>query len=120
MSKLGFEAAEFGLHSLRSGGATAAANAGEPNRLFKLRESCRSSNTKDGHVKDSGKTSYKFPRIFVCIFTIKQPSLGALGASRAIAYQLWRHKPNIRKTGRYNGIACTGGRVVVRCGRCIF
>ena len=35
LSKLGFEAAEFGLHSLRSGGATAAANAGVPDRLFK-------------------------------------------------------------------------------------
>ena len=33
--KLGFSAAEFGLHSLRSGGATTAANAGVPNRLFK-------------------------------------------------------------------------------------
>jgi len=34
VSKLGFKAVEFGLHSLRAGGATAAANAGVPDRLF--------------------------------------------------------------------------------------
>ena len=32
---LGFPAREFGLHSLRAGGATAAANAKVPDRLFK-------------------------------------------------------------------------------------
>ena len=34
-SQLGFPAKLFGLHSLRSGGATAAANAGVNDRLFK-------------------------------------------------------------------------------------
>ena len=32
---LGFAASDFWLHSLRAGGATAAANAGVPDRLFK-------------------------------------------------------------------------------------
>jgi len=53
MSKLGFEAAEFGLHSLRSGGATTAANAGVPDGLFKSHGRWRSENAKDGYVKDS-------------------------------------------------------------------
>ena len=34
MTELGFEAAEFGLHSLRAGGATAVASAGVPDQLF--------------------------------------------------------------------------------------
>ena len=35
ISQLGFDPKLFGLHSLRAGGATAAANAGVPDRLFK-------------------------------------------------------------------------------------
>ena len=38
----------IGTHSLRSGGATAAANAGIPDRLF-----WSSDSAKDGYVKDS-------------------------------------------------------------------
>ena len=34
LSELGFDPKQFGLHSLRSGGASAAANAGVPDRLF--------------------------------------------------------------------------------------
>ena len=43
---------EFGLHSLRSGGATAAANAGVPDRLFKRHGRWLSENAKDSYVKD--------------------------------------------------------------------
>ena len=43
----------YGLHSLRAGGATAAANAGVPDRLFKRHGRWRSENAKDGYVKDS-------------------------------------------------------------------
>jgi len=46
-------AAEFGLHSLRSGGATTTANAGVPDQLFKHHGRWRSENAKDGYVKDS-------------------------------------------------------------------
>ena len=42
----------YGLHSLRSGGATAAANLGIPDRLFKRHGRWRSENAKDGYVKD--------------------------------------------------------------------
>jgi hypothetical protein len=43
----------LGLHSLRSGGATAACNFGVPDRLFKRHGRWRSGNAKDGYVKDS-------------------------------------------------------------------
>lgn len=51
--KLGFDPKPFGLHSLRAGGATAAANAGVPDRLFKRHGRWRSESAKDGYVKDS-------------------------------------------------------------------
>ena len=35
LSELGFDPKQFGLHSLRSDGASAEANAGVPDRLFK-------------------------------------------------------------------------------------
>ena len=53
LTALGFDAKQFGLHSLRSGGATAAANAGIPDRLFKRHGRWRSETAKDGYVKDS-------------------------------------------------------------------
>ena len=40
----------IGRHSLRSGGATAAANAGVPNRLFKRHGHWASELAKDGYV----------------------------------------------------------------------
>ena len=42
-----------GTHSLRSGGATAAANAGVPNRLFKLHGRWASESAKDEYGQDS-------------------------------------------------------------------
>jgi len=52
-SQFGFPAKLFGLHSLRSGGATAAANAGVNDRLFKHHGRWRSDKAKDGYVKDN-------------------------------------------------------------------
>ncbi|XP_071105314.1 integrase/recombinase xerD homolog [Haliotis cracherodii] len=43
----------YGLHSLRSGGATLAANRGIPDRMFKRHGRWRSESAKDGYVKDS-------------------------------------------------------------------
>ena len=43
----------FGLHSLRSGGASAAANGGIPDRLFKRHGRWKSELAKDGYVKDN-------------------------------------------------------------------
>lgn len=49
---LGYPKEKFGLHSLRSGGATAAANAGVSDRLFKRHGRWKSETAKDGYVKD--------------------------------------------------------------------
>ena len=43
----------IGTHSLRSGGATAAADAGIPDRLFKRHGRWSSDSARDGYVKDS-------------------------------------------------------------------
>ena len=53
LAALGLDPKQFGLHSLRSGGASAAANAGVPDRLFKRHGRWRSENAKDGYVKDT-------------------------------------------------------------------
>ena len=49
---IGLNKRNFGLHSLRSGGATAAASGGVPDRLFKRHGRWKSENAKDGYVKD--------------------------------------------------------------------
>ena len=43
----------IGTHSLRSGGATAPANAGIPDRLFKRHGRWSSDSAENGYVKDS-------------------------------------------------------------------
>ena len=50
---IGLDRTKFGLHSLRSGGASAAANAGVPDRFFKRHGRWRSESAKDGYIKDS-------------------------------------------------------------------
>ena len=47
------EISAIGTHSVRSGGATAAANAGVPDRLFKRHGRWASESAKDGYVQDS-------------------------------------------------------------------
>ena len=49
--KVGLDASQFGIHSLRSGGATAAASAGVSDRIFKRHGRWRSEMAKDGYVK---------------------------------------------------------------------
>eukprot|EP00731_Ephydatia_muelleri_P022428 Em0015g11a len=53
IAMLGMDPLQFGMHSLRAGGATAAANAGVPDRLFKRHGRWRSESAKNGYVKDS-------------------------------------------------------------------
>ena len=50
LGELGFPEEVFGLHSLRAGGASAAASAKVPDRLFKRHGRWRSENAKDGYV----------------------------------------------------------------------
>ena len=52
-SQLGPPDKLFGLHSLRSGGTTATANAGFSDRLFKRHGRWRSDKAKDSYVKDN-------------------------------------------------------------------
>lgn len=52
VKEIGLDPKQFGLHSLRSGGASAAANAGVPDRWFKRHGRWVSENAKDGYVKD--------------------------------------------------------------------
>ena len=50
LGSIGFDKSKFGLHSLRAGGATAAANAGINDRLFKKHGRWASDIAKDGYV----------------------------------------------------------------------
>ena len=49
----GYEPRRFSWHSLRHGGATAAAKVGIPDRLFKKHGRWRSEGAKDGYVHES-------------------------------------------------------------------
>ena len=51
IAKLGFDPALFGMHSLQAGGATAAANAGVQDRLFKRHGRWKSEAAKDGMLR---------------------------------------------------------------------
>jgi hypothetical protein len=53
LSSIGLEKSRYCLHSLRSGGATAAASAGVDDRLFKKHGRWKSDSAKDGYVKES-------------------------------------------------------------------
>ena len=53
LRKIGMDDARFGVHSLRSGGVSAAAAAGISDRLFKRHGRWRSDLAKDGYVKPS-------------------------------------------------------------------
>lgn len=53
LDQLGYDKQQFSLHSLRAGGASAAANAGIPDRLFKRHGRWKSETAKDGYIKDS-------------------------------------------------------------------
>lgn len=56
LENVGVDKSKFGLHSLRSGGATAAANSGVSDRLFRKHGRWRSDNAKDGYVHEIVKS----------------------------------------------------------------
>ena len=53
LSGIGLDSTLYGVHSLRAGGATAAACAGIPDRAFKRHGWWRSERAKDGYIKDT-------------------------------------------------------------------
>ena len=53
LRRLGEKPDDYGLHSFRAGGASAAANAGVEDWLFKRHRRWKSENAKDGYIKDS-------------------------------------------------------------------
>ena len=53
LQELGYNSECFGLHSLRAGGASAAANAGIGDRLFKWHGRWCFETAKDGYIRDS-------------------------------------------------------------------
>ncbi|CAC5414440.1 unnamed protein product [Mytilus coruscus] len=53
LSFVGLDAKLFGLHSFRSGGASAAANNGISDRLFKAHGRWKTENAKDGYIADN-------------------------------------------------------------------
>ena len=55
LGQIGLNVKDFGLHSLRSGGASAAANHGVKDRLFKRHGRWKAESVKDGYVKDDLK-----------------------------------------------------------------
>lgn len=55
LNEVGVDPKRYGLHSLRSGGATAAASVGVPDRLFKKHGRWRSEGAKDGYIQESLK-----------------------------------------------------------------
>ena len=55
IEKIGLNAKDLGLHSLRSGEASTAAKMGVKNRLFKRHGRWKSESVKDGYVKDKLK-----------------------------------------------------------------
>lgn len=55
LSSIGLDSSYFGLHSLRAGGASAAAAIGISDRLFKKHGRWKSDSAKDGYVKESLK-----------------------------------------------------------------
>ena len=62
IADLGLPPSNFGLHSLRAGGATAATNAKVPDRLFKRHGRWKSENAKDGYVKDQVQSRLEVSR----------------------------------------------------------
>ena len=62
LAAIGLDKKQFGLHSLQSGAASAAANAGVPNRFFMRHGRWRSENARDGYVKDSLEERLKVSR----------------------------------------------------------
>ena len=68
LASLGLDRTKFGLHSLRAGGVTAAANHGVCDRLFKKHGRWKSETAKDGYVSENLKAGTHGK---VCLISLK-------------------------------------------------
>ena len=59
LNMIGLKSRKFGLHSLRAGGATAAANLGVSDRLFKKHGRWKPERVKNGYVHENKPLFYK-------------------------------------------------------------
>ena len=61
LKSVGADPSKFGLHSLRSGGATMAANSGVNDRVFQRHGRWKSVQAKDTYVDDDLHKGFQFP-----------------------------------------------------------
>ena len=108
--ELGHSPDRFGLHSLRVGGATAAANAGVQDCLFRRHGRWRSEGAKDGYVEDSAEKRlfvsqqlglYPFECVRLCVcgmycarhcFVVSSVAGTESGSGLALFVTLWWYK----------------------------
>ena len=62
LSSIGLDAAKFGMHTFPAGEATAAANAGVPDCLFKRQWRWHCESAKDGYINESVKAHLSVPK----------------------------------------------------------
>ena len=89
-AELGYPRHLFGLHSLRAGGASATANAGVRDRLFKRHGRWRTDKAKDGYIKDSWNHYFQCRKVcmlsFLCCLSLfsKWASINEMPAPDAV------------------------------------
>ena len=66
LQAIGLDRKQLSLHSLRSDGASAAANAGVPDRCFKRHGRWKSESAKDGYVQDKLETRLSVSKALDC------------------------------------------------------
>ena len=69
-AELGYPKHLFGLHSLRAGAASAAANAGVSDRLFKRHGRWRTDQAKDGYIKASLESLLSVSKVCMLSFSL--------------------------------------------------
>ena len=68
VANIGLDTKKFGLHSLPSDGASAAANLGVNDRLFKNHDKWKSNKVKDSYVHEDIESKFSVPTIICKIF----------------------------------------------------
>ena len=109
LRKIGLDSSKFGMHSLRSGGATQVANCGFVcDRLFKKHGRWRSDSAKDGYVKEKDEVKRSVSlnlENLICVYLFNLPVL-FIRINRMVWSVLANHTHTCRRvisyTTRYN------------------